>query len=281
MFIASKTRNTEPSAESSTESTAAPIGQTAGADPATLRPLNARSLALSALLGTHPPRLPARAFVAFAELFEIPGGTMRTALSRMVAKGEVVHEQAHYRLAGRLLDLQRAQDAGRRAPDPDWNGTWHMIVVIAEHRRATERRQFRGLMANHRFGELRPETWVRPNNLGPPPTGADWICSSGTVEGIPPEVLARRIWDLERLASAAGRFVRRLDEVEALTNWADPRSIPHIFTLAAGVVRFLRSDPLLPAELVPEDWPFDELRLRYDSFEQAHQRQLRAFLRSA
>jgi phenylacetic acid degradation operon negative regulatory protein len=250
-------------------------------DPAMLRPLNARSLALSALLGTHPPRLPARAFVALAELFGIPGGTMRTALSRMVANGEVVHDQAQYRLAGRLLDLQRAQDAGRRAPGVGWNGTWHTIVVAADHRSATERRWFRSLMANHRFGELRPDIWIRPNNLGPPPTGAGWICTSGEVSGIEPYGLAERIWELDTLATVARRSLRRLDEIEADTDWADQRSIPRVFTEAATVLRFLRSDPLLPSELVPAEWPFDQLRLRYDSFEHAHQLQLRAFLRSA
>jgi phenylacetic acid degradation operon negative regulatory protein len=250
-------------------------------DSATLRPLNARSLALSALLGTHPPRLPTRALVALADLFEIPGGTMRTALSRMVAKGEVVHDQAQYRLAGRMLELQRAQDAGRRAPRVDWDGRWHTIVVTADHRRATERRQFRSLMANHRFGELRPDIWIRPDNLGAPPTGTGWICTSGRVSGIEPQRLAERIWELDSLATTAHRSLRRLDEIETVTDWADHRSIPQIFTIAATVLRFLRSDPLLPSELAPEDWPFDRLRLRYDSFEHAHQLQLRAFLRSA
>ena len=51
--------------------------------------LNARSLALSVLLGSHPPELPARAFVSLATLFGIAAGTMRTAISRMLAAGEL------------------------------------------------------------------------------------------------------------------------------------------------------------------------------------------------
>jgi hypothetical protein len=74
-----------------------------------LGPLDARSLALSVLLGSHPPVLPARALVALAELFGIAGGTMRTALSRMVAAGELEAADGRYRLAGRLLERQRAQ----------------------------------------------------------------------------------------------------------------------------------------------------------------------------
>src|SRR3954449_1313936 len=79
-----------------------------------LAPLDARSVALSVLLGSHPPVLPARALVALAELFGIAGGTMRPALSRMVAAGELEAIEGRYRLAGRLLDRQRAQDIGRR-----------------------------------------------------------------------------------------------------------------------------------------------------------------------
>ena len=81
-----------------------------------LGPLDARSLALSVLLGSHPPVLPARALVALAELFGVAGGTMRTALSRMVAAGELEAADGRYRLAGRLLERQRAQDIGRSQP---------------------------------------------------------------------------------------------------------------------------------------------------------------------
>ncbi len=62
-------------------------------------------------------------------------------------------------------------------------------------------------------------------------------------------------------------------------DWEDVRSIPELFLLSATVVRFLRSDPLLPAELVPDDWPSSELRSTYDRFERDHQRLLQQFLR--
>ena len=55
-----------------------------------VRPLSARSLVLSTLLGSHPPRLPGPALVAVGALFDLGPGTMRTAVSRMVADGELV-----------------------------------------------------------------------------------------------------------------------------------------------------------------------------------------------
>lgn len=257
------------------------VSNTGNTGATVIRPLDARSLALSVLLGSHPPRLPARALVALGELFGIPSGTTRTALSRMVASGEIVRSEAHYGLTGRLLDRQRSQDAGRSASTARWNGAWHTIVTVADQRQVSERRRFRSLMANHRFGELRPDIWMRPANLDRPAADPDWICSTGELSGIDADALAGRLWPLASLAAEARGTVRRLDELAATTDWDDERSIPELFTFSATVVRFLRSDPLLPPELTPSDWPIDLLRVRYDRFERAHQQLLRAFLRSA
>ena len=62
--------------------------------------LSARSVIASTLLGTVPPRLPGRLLVAFAGEFGIQAGTTRTALSRMVDRGELRHLEG-----GRYVDL--------------------------------------------------------------------------------------------------------------------------------------------------------------------------------
>ena len=56
--------------------------------------LTARSVIASTLLGTEPPRLPGRVLVRVGELFGITEGTIRTALSRMVASGELTSTTA-------------------------------------------------------------------------------------------------------------------------------------------------------------------------------------------
>jgi phenylacetic acid degradation operon negative regulatory protein len=243
---------------------------------AAIRPFNARSLALSVLLGTHPPELPARALVALAELFGIPGGTMRTALSRMVAAGEVAADDGRYRLAGRLLDRQRAQDTGRRSPGRSWDGTWHTVVVIAEQREVTERRRFRALMADHRMGELRPDTWMRPANLPLPPTEPTWVATTGELTGIGSTAMAARLWDLEGVTATAVELLGAIDAAETAADWTDERTIPPVFTTSAAIVRFLRAEPFLPGELTPAGWPVDELRARYDRLEASFQRLLRS-----
>jgi phenylacetic acid degradation operon negative regulatory protein len=69
--------------------------------------------------------------------------------------------------------------------------------------------------------------------------------------------------------------------LSAETDWSDERSIPAVFTFSAAVLRFLRNDPLLPSRLAPDDWPLDELRVRYDQFERSTQTLLRTFLGTA
>lgn len=249
-------------------------------DSGPIRPLNARSLALSILLGTHPPELPVRALIEFGRLFGISDGTMRTALSRLVAAGDVVGEDGRYRLAGRLVALQGAQDVGRRSPSSAWDGSWHVVVAADDQRDLADRRSFRATMSNHRLAELRPDIWLRPANLGPPPASDDVIITTGPIRGTDPVALARRLWDLPDLARQATTMLRSMETHRAATDWDDPASIPPLFTLSAGIVRFLRLEPLLPGALTPDDWPIDELRTVYDGFEADHQRLLRAFLRS-
>lgn len=244
-------------------------------------PLNARSIALSVLLGTHPPELPARAFASLADLFAIPGGTMRTALSRLVASGDLIADDGRYRLTGPLLDRQGAQDAGRRSPLTTWDGRWHTIVAGADQRDLAERRRFRATMANHRFGELRPDIWMRPSNLARPRIETDWIVSTGELDGILPERLIERLWDLGEIAAHASALLAEMDAMRASVGWDDVASIPELFTTSAAVVRFLRNEPLLPAALTPPDWPVDAVRAAYDTFEADHQRLLSAFLRGS
>ncbi|HMC79555.1 MAG TPA: hypothetical protein VKO35_03315, partial [Acidimicrobiia bacterium] len=147
-----------------------------------LRPLSARSVVASVLLGTHPPRLSAAALVELCGRFGIAGGTTRVALSRMVAAGELAAEDGHYRLVGEaLLSRQRAQDAGLDPPVAPWTGGWRMAVVVSAGRAAAERVELRRAFADVRFAEWREGVWLRPDNLGPPS-----LAAPASVGGTPP-----------------------------------------------------------------------------------------------
>ncbi len=282
----------------------------AGGEPAALgelRPLNARSLILSALLGTHPPRLPARSLVAFGGLFGIAGGTMRTALSRLTAAGELESDDSWYQLTSPLVDRQRSQDAGRRPPSAPWDGTWYTAISLDDQRTVADRRRDRRRLADHRLGELRPDIWMRPANLAAPQLGTGWSVVAGPISGIDDDALVRRLWDLDAIAATARRLgdllrtadapdstdvgesgevsgsgeVSRSGDTGHTGDTGEFATIPRRFEIAATVLRFLRNEPLLPAELVGADWPVDGLRRDYATSEAALQHDLRRFYRQA
>lgn len=248
---------------------------------AAIRPFNARSLVLSVLLGLDPPVLPVRGLIEVADRFGIAAGTMRTALSRMVANGELVGDGDGYRLVGRLLERKTAQDIGRR-PAPDaWDGSWTVAIVTATRRGVADRRAFRTHMANLRMGELRPDTWMRPANIAAPAGDAGLAVIRGDLDGNDPADLAARLWPLPSVAATARDLVRRLDDM--LLVLLDQRcdALAPAITLAAEVVRFLRAEPLLPPSLTAQPWPPDELRAGYRDFDRAVGRALARSVRRA
>ena len=66
---------------------------------ADIRPLGARSVVASTLLGAEAARMPADRLVRAGALFGIADGAIRTALWRMVSAGELVAEDGLYELS--------------------------------------------------------------------------------------------------------------------------------------------------------------------------------------
>lgn len=233
-----------------------------------LRPLTARSVLLSVLLGTHPPELPVRALVRAGALFGIPDGTIRVALSRMAAEGDVVADAGRYRLTGRLLVRQRRQDEGRAASTLPWDATWELVVADPDLRGAGSRADLAAVLGPLRLAEWRDGVWARPANLSRAWPESRTLAARRLRTGPIADAgaLAARLWDLTAWAQRAG------DLLAAMDGGPDPAG--H-FTISAATVAHLRDDPLLPAELLPAGWPGDALRRRYAEFEA----DLRALLR--
>src|SRR5246127_3106841 len=85
-------------------------------------PLTARSVALSTLLGYHPPALPLSALVRGGELFGIADRATRVALTRMVRDGDVTVDNGVYRLSERLLRRQGQKEWIASPPPRRWGG---------------------------------------------------------------------------------------------------------------------------------------------------------------
>lgn len=223
--------------------------------------MTARSVVLSVLLGAHPAWASASELIRLTADFGIKETTLRVALTRMVTAGDLIRSADGYRLSDRLLARQRRQDEAMRPRTRAWRGNWHVLIVTSAGANARARAALRTSMHHQRFGELREGVWMRPDNLDlnlESDVAARVRVLSARDEA--PAQLACQLWDLLGWAEAGHRL---LDEMAQLAADAD---IPGRFVAAAAMVRHLLTDPMLPAELLPEAWPGTRLRAAYHDF---------------
>jgi phenylacetic acid degradation operon negative regulatory protein len=244
------------------------------ADPlADTRPLTARSVVATCLLGSHLPTMPTSQLVQAAGMFGIGGGAVRTALWRMVAAGELDVDDGWYRLAGHLLERKGRVDDSSAGLTRPWDGTWELAVVAPESRPAADRQELRSAAAALHLAELREGVWARPDNLDPRRLPHQQAivgdqCHRFFGATAPSQL---RVFALDEWAVGASRLLA------AIEAWADD-DLAGGFRLSIAVVRHLQADPLLPDELLPAAWPGDELRRRYHEFDRTYQRRLAAAL---
>jgi phenylacetic acid degradation operon negative regulatory protein len=220
--------------------------------------MTARSVLLSVLLGAHPAWATASQLQRLTADFGIRESTVRVALTRLVNAGDLVRSADGYRLSDRLLARQRRQDAAMHPRVRPWEGTWTTLVITCVGTDARTRAVLRTTLQDNRFGELREGLWLRPANLQMRlPTGVtDRVRVLHARDDAPGE-LAARLWDLPAWARTGERL---LDNMATATDTAGR------FLAAAGMVRHLLTDPVLPDELVPAKWPGNALRNSYARF---------------
>jgi phenylacetic acid degradation operon negative regulatory protein len=243
------------------------------------RPLTARSVLASTLLGAREARLPAAALIAMAALFGISAGAVRTCLWRMVSDGELTTDDSTYALAGHLLERRRRVDEAawpEVGPSRPWDGTWELAIVSLERRPAADRLALRRAATALHLAELREGVWTRPDNLDPdrlPGSRAvlDRQCVRfrGAASDLPAPAV-RTLFGLDSWARDARRLTAAMDgELDA-----PDESPAYLFLLSIAVMRHLQLDPVLPAALLDADWPADDLRRTYRRFDEVFNRGL-------
>lgn len=223
-----------------------------------LKRMTARSVVLSVLLGAHPAWASAAELIRLTADFDIKEPTLRVALTRMVSAGDLVRSEDGYRLSDRLLNRQRRQDD---AIDPRlraYDGQWLTLGITSVGTDARTRASLRNTLQQFRFGELREGVWMRPDNLEQALpeeiTGRVRLLHTRDDD---PAGLAAELWDLPGWRRTGEQL---LDEMTAAAD------VPGRFVAAAGIVRHLLADPVLPDELLPEGWPGAHLRRAYNDF---------------
>ncbi|MBX9641082.1 MAG: transcriptional regulator [Mycobacteriaceae bacterium] len=241
------------------------------------RPLSARSVLASALLGSDEARLPVADLVALASLFGISDGAARTCLWRMVSNGELTADDGSYALAGRLAERRQRVDEAYRIDDvTGWDGTWELAIVSVERRTAADRVELRKAATALHLADFREGVWIRPDNLDPLRLSAsravlDRQCTH--FHGAATNITADKMRSLFALDGWADDARVLIDAMEiALTGQArndSADSFTYEFALSIAVIRHLQLDPLLPAELVEDHWPGNALRSIYRRFDAA------------
>lgn len=224
-----------------------------------IRPLSARSVVLSILLAVHPPEMSARELVALGEEFDIPESTLRAALTRLVTAGDLERTDRRYRIGPRMAERQRRQDELIAPSFRDWDGSWEVAVIVAAGRSAADRAGLRQDLAQLRLAELREGVWMRPANLDRqlPDWASELICVLDGTPADEPETVTR-LWDLPAWAAQAQTILALVgSEISPAERLA----------VAAALVRHLRTDPALPAVLLPAGWNAEELRAVYRDYQ--------------
>ncbi|OMC54135.1 PaaX domain-containing protein, C- domain protein [Mycobacterium sp. IS-836] len=220
--------------------------------------MTARSVVLSVLLGAHPAWATASELIRLTNDFGIKEATLRVALTRMVGAGDLIRSADGYRLSDRLLARQRRQDDAIDPRVRAWRGGWVLLIVTSVGNDARTRAALRTAMHSKRFGELREGVWMRPDNLELDlDRKLEAQVRTLTARDDAPAELAGRLWDLPAWAQTGHRL---LDEMAAAPD------VPARFMVAAATVRHLLTDPVLPDELLPPDWPGARLRAAYHDF---------------
>jgi phenylacetic acid degradation operon negative regulatory protein len=226
--------------------------------PKSLARMTARSVVLSVLLGAHPAWASAAELIRLTTDFGIKETTLRVALTRMVSAGDLVRSADGYRLSDRLLARQRRQDDAMRPQLRPWHGHWTTLIVTSVGTDPRTRAALRTTLHHKRFGELREGVWMRPDNLELD-VAVEIRARMRIVQARDdaPAELAGQLWDLPSWAGTGQRLVAEMSRAG---------DVPARFVVAAAIVRHLLTDPVLPDELLPAEWPGMRLRAAYNDF---------------
>ena len=117
-------------------------------------------------------------------------------------------------------------------------------------------------------------------NVGNPPRPAQVIVTRGAIAVDDAADLVDRLWPLAAIDARSQQLIHMLTAHRAEVDRQDDQLLPTTFAISAAVVRFLRTEPQLPDDLLPNDWSARELRPLYDDFAKAFDQQLRRFFAS-
>jgi len=195
----------------------------------------------------------------------IADGVVRTAMSRLAADGWLtrrrVGRHSFYALSAR--GQRTFRDASRHIYTPQpvrWHGAYDLMLVTA----TADRDSLRTRMATAGFGPLAPDMWLAPAGQAQPAALPPHLMLSLSGDDASQRAVAMRVWPIAAMATAYTRFLKAFRPLQAAAR--SSRALSDLDALAARVLlvheyrRIVLRDPILPAEILPRDWPGAEAR---------------------
>jgi phenylacetic acid degradation operon negative regulatory protein len=209
--------------------------------------------------------------IALLRHFSLNDSQVRTALSRLVADHWLAAERRGRQSLYRPTETgrHRFEEATRRiyaGPPRSWRGSWQMLVLPE----AAERGELGKDLGWLGFGRLAPGMMLHPSPdpaslasvIRDAPAAERPLAIAGkTALAAPPELLqalVARCWDLAALAQSYRAFVEGFAEFRrGVERGFAPEPLPALLArlmLIHDYRRVLLRDPMLPPELLPNNW---------------------------
>jgi phenylacetic acid degradation operon negative regulatory protein len=195
----------------------------------------------------------------FFETLDVDANVVRTAMSRLTADGwferEKVGRNSFYRLVKK--GRQTFDIATRHIydfPPSDWTGRFELLLIG----NGEDRDAAREALKNAGFGSPLPGVWVAPSGVPVPEEAASAIRLEVSAEDDSGRRLLSESWPLERTVAAYAKFIKSFEPLRA---WSGRNALSEADAFTARILlihhyrRVVLRDPLLPAALLPRDWP--------------------------
>lgn len=203
--------------------------------------------------------------LAFFKALDISDGVVRTAMSRLASDGWLersrVGRNSFYRLAAKGGETFRlATEHIYRQRPPRWRGEFDWLLLD----NSGERERVRADMLEAGFGAPAPGQWIAPAGANIPPIAANALKMRVSGDAAANRALAARSWPLAETAAAYRRFLIAFEPLRlslaAGARFSDLDALVARVLLIHNYRRIVLRDPILPAEILPEDWPGADAR---------------------
>lgn len=233
-------------------------------------PFGVMAQGCKALYGWVPPRYRRHNF------FRLMNRQLKTGDVEKVVKGEEVY--IRLTSSGRekiVRDFPMLSLSAR-----PWDGRWRIVIFDIEESNKNTREALRDKLRELGLGMLQESVWVTPHDvsvdlrefLESKDLGeAAFVIEASSILAGNQALLVRKIWNLDAFSEAYQEIIENVTKLKDMYIGSSGRNVQHTEAKKTEImeeerkirqqyVQVLLSDPCLPKELLPHDWPATKAR---------------------